>query len=908
VSSPERWRIVIAHLDQALELACEERPAWLASLRAQDAALADEVADLLGREAALDAEGFLDRPAVPSEASLAGRRAGAYTLLEQIGQGGMGAVWRAERSDGRFHGQAAVKLLNPSLIGRDGEDRFVREGSILARLRHPHIAHLVDAGVSSFGQPFLVLEHVDGSRIDSYCDARRLSVTERLRLFLDVLEAVAHAHANLVVHRDIKPSNVLVTADGQVKLLDFGIAKLLHADGEGPVARTLTGAGALTPAFAAPEQLTGGDVTTATDVYALGLLLYVLLVGRHPVADADASPAALVRSIVEVEPPRPSDAAGSGSGPEDGAAAVAARRRSSPRRLRGALRGDLDNIVAKALRKVPSERYASADAMADDLRRHLERRPVRARAQSFGYRARKLVARNRAAVVGGAVAVSALCAGTAIALVQAHTASAQRDRALVQLRRAEATNELAGFLLAEEKHRGRPGTKAGLLERGEALIARRYDGEPALQAHMLLVLADRYHESRQTDRWRASIERAFQLSRGISDAGLRARSACTKALMLDEQGRVAEADGLLADALRELQPLADGAADEVACRVSEGYIAYRRGDSARAAAAAERAFAVAQSRGGADGRDRYLVMSLRASAYLLGRRPVEADAAFRDVAASLERQGLGDTYEAALSLHSWSVLLQNAGQHLRAVEVLERAVEIARQHEGDPATAAVMLRSYATALCAVGRCPQAAAVADESIAVSAAASPRRRYLVVSAAATVHALAGGFDRAAALLSEAETLLASCRAALPAQDAVLQRRAAQLARLRGERAASRDLVERAAAHEALAKDANAAVDVFLALARTRNEDGAFAEAQEAAERALSWRDAWQGMPHSSWQGQIHLERGIARAGRGDVAGGRAELSQAVEHLRETLGPDAPATRRAVEHRQRLGAARR
>ena len=219
-----------------------------------------------------------------ARAALAGVQVGAYRLVEPIGQGGMGSVWLAERSDGRFQGRAAVKLLNAALVGHAGEERFAREGNILARLAHPQIAHLIDAGVSPVGQPYLVLEHVDGEEIDRYCNSRQLGVDARVRLFLDVLAPVAHAHANLVVHRDLKPSNVLVTADGRVKLLDFGIAKLLEPDGGTGEATLLTreGASVLTPAYAAPEQVTGAPVTTATDVYALGVLLYVLLTGRHP--------------------------------------------------------------------------------------------------------------------------------------------------------------------------------------------------------------------------------------------------------------------------------------------------------------------------------------------------------------------------------------------------------------------------------------------------------------------------------------------------------------------------------------------------------------------------------------------------------------------------------------------------
>jgi serine/threonine protein kinase len=318
-----RWVAASPYLDRALDLAPAERTAWIASLRTEDPALAADVEALLERHARLngarflEAEGLLqdvlDSPddahgdsqggspggagrssdasssaaAAAAAHTLAGTVVGAYRLVSLIGQGGMGTVWLAERCDGRFEGRAAVKLLNAALVGRVGEARFRREGSIFARLTHPHIAHLVDAGVSPAGQPFLVLEHVDGERLDEYCDRRSLSVDARLRLMLDVLAAVTYAHANLIVHRDLKPSNVLVTRDGQVKLLDFGIAKLIEPDapntpgGDARTALTREGASVLTPQYASPEQVTGGDITIATDVYALGVLMYVLLTGLH---------------------------------------------------------------------------------------------------------------------------------------------------------------------------------------------------------------------------------------------------------------------------------------------------------------------------------------------------------------------------------------------------------------------------------------------------------------------------------------------------------------------------------------------------------------------------------------------------------------------------------------------------
>jgi serine/threonine protein kinase len=281
--SPYQWQALSPHLDEALRMTEDERSSWLSALRAGSPALVEQLEILLYEHRALVEEGFLENRSVelPGAPTLTGQSLGPYRLVSQIGHGGMGSVWLAERNDGRFERQVAVKFLNIALMGSGGEERFKREGKILGLLVHPHIAELIDAGVSQTGQPYLVLEHVDGDHIDHYCDHHRLDIRKRIRLFLDVLGAVAQAHANLIVHRDLKPSNVLVRNDRQVKLLDFGIAKLLEGAGQARESTQLTveGGRAMTPEYAAPKQLMGEAITTATDVYTLGVLLYLLLTG-----------------------------------------------------------------------------------------------------------------------------------------------------------------------------------------------------------------------------------------------------------------------------------------------------------------------------------------------------------------------------------------------------------------------------------------------------------------------------------------------------------------------------------------------------------------------------------------------------------------------------------------------------
>jgi eukaryotic-like serine/threonine-protein kinase len=905
--STERWRALIPHLDHVLDLSPDERQPWLSSLREKDPALADDLQALVQRHDAIE-EGFLgEGPDAPVPvSSLAGLAAGAYVLRSQLGQGGMGSVWLAERSDGRYQGTAAVKVLNAALAGRAGEARFRREASILARLRHPHIAQLIDAGVAPLGHPYLVLERVDGERIDRHCDARNLPVEARIHLFLDVLAAVAHAHANLIVHRDIKPSNVLVAADGQVKLLDFGVAKLLESDETGELTVvTREGESALTPGYAAPEQLTGGDVTTATDVYALGVLLYLLLSGRHPARPQSSSAAELIRAIVDTQPARVSDAVGSADRSEPSPLERAARRGSTPRKLRSTLRGDLDNIVGKALKKRPTERYASAEAMADDLRRYLDRQPVRARPDSLAYRARKFVARNRVVLGAATVAVAALAASAAVAVWQARTAARERDRALVRLQRAEAADDLAGFLLEEATPSGgRPLTNAEMLDRGEALIERRYAGDPALRVHMLLTLADRYHQNNQFDRMRSTLDRAFSAARGLDDVALRSRTGCAWAFVLADEGRFDEAFPLLDAALADLAPLPEAAADEAYCRVYEAIIANRKGDSGRSVPAAERAVALEEGRHGPPGRG-FEALSVLASSYHVAGRSGAADRVFRRLESFMESQGLERTRDAASVLSNWSLMLQRRGQYLQALPIAERAVRVARERDTDAGAAIAHLRNLGNALCTVGRCAEALPPLEEALAKARASRSSRRVSdCLQYLAMAYRALGRFDEAARALQEAEGALR----ALPADHiaaAGLDVQAAQLALARGDVPGAIALGERAASPQAVQVSDYYALLGGLALAEAHNANRDFAAARSAAQRALELAVLrLDEMKQSSHTGQARLELGTALAGLGNTKDAHDELTKALDDLRSSLGPDAPDTRRALAQRERLG----
>jgi eukaryotic-like serine/threonine-protein kinase len=447
------WARLSAWFDELVVLADPARQARLTALERIAPETVAELRRMLAADGQARVHGFLTGAALPQApaqepVTRVGQRLGAYVLAAPIGQGGSGSVWRARREDGRFEGEVAIKLLHLSLLGQSGAERFRREGSILARLTHPHIARLLDAGITPEGQPYLVIELVRGERLDRHCDAMNLDTAARLRLFSDVLQAVAHAHGHLVVHRDIKPSNILVTPDGTVKLLDFGIAKLLQdEDTEGPTTDLTRDWGrVMTPEYAAPEQLRGDPVTTATDVYALGVLLYELLTGQLPFPDRRRGTARLL--LPDGDPGRPST-------------------RVTEPALQRRLAGDLDTIVLRALKAEPTERYTTVSALLDDITRHLGGQPVLARGDAWPYRLRKWVGRHRAgsavmagvalALVGGAHAqvavLMALAVGTLLALWQARAARAQAQAAQAAQRRAEKTQQFIASIFTEARPR-----------------------------------------------------------------------------------------------------------------------------------------------------------------------------------------------------------------------------------------------------------------------------------------------------------------------------------------------------------------------------------------------------------------------------------------------------------------------
>jgi serine/threonine-protein kinase len=459
----------------AAPLAGAERAAFLTDACRDDASLRRDVEGLLVADQRSGGDGFIGDVIAAAAGRLAaeadarrGEQVGPYRLLREIGQGGMGTVYLAERVDEQYRATVAIKFMRGALAAPEFARRFRVERQILADLTHPNIAWLLDGGTAPDGTPYLVMEYVDGAPIDAWCEARQLGLSGRLALFRQVCAAVQHAHQALVVHRDLKPSNILVTADGTPKLVDFGIAKLVtEGDGTDPT----TTLRLLTPAYAAPEQLRGGRITVATDVYGLGAVLYRLLCGRPPLVLTDASAGEVERRIREVEPDAPSAAA---LGP-----AAAWRRR---------LAGDLDTIALKALHKEPERRYPSVDQLADDVQRHLDGRPVLARRDTLGYRVGKFLRRHRAGV---AVALS-LVALTAfyVARITVETARARREAA----RASQVAEFLKDMFRVSDptQAQGRELTARDVLDRGAERVAAELSEQPETQAELMAVIGEVY--------------------------------------------------------------------------------------------------------------------------------------------------------------------------------------------------------------------------------------------------------------------------------------------------------------------------------------------------------------------------------------------------------------------------------
>lgn len=731
---PAHWARLSPQLDVLLALPPAQRQPRIEQLARTDPESANTLERLLALRDEADSGAFLERPAAyRTQAATAqpGDVIGAWTLIEPIGQGGMGSVWRARRRDGQFDGEAAVKLLNSAAHDPNAHARFRREGAILARLRHQSIAQLFDAGVSPRGQPFLLLELVPGSHLDHWCDARELSVRPRIELFVQVLEAVAFAHGRLVIHRDLKPSNILVDEGGRVKLLDFGIARLV-ADGDtadaaaAVTALTQQGSLMLTAAYAAPEQFAGDVLSTATDVYALGIVLYTLLTGAHPTGLALGAPLVAYMKATAVGTHRPASSS------------HASRSRE--------LRGDLDAILAKACAPAAADRYASAAAFADDLQRHLRGEPVRARPATLSVRATKLVRRHPieaglfaavflAVPAGGHVQVAVLASfgiGTAIAVWQARRARQQAGRAIAEQRRAQEVKEFIASAFGQAVPREGAGgvvTAGDLLHAAHARVGVELRAQPQMAAELLALIGDSFHALGDTAAAHAAlleaVERCERSFGRVHPLTLHARAALAEARVVqgDLQGAERMLPALLID-LRAAMP--SSVADLVRAMRQHSYALTKRGDAAAALQLLEEALALAREHLHAEHPEVLVTAGLFSNTLATFGRDMEAAALLEPVVAVAQRLFGGhrpNTLLAQLEAHLASSLI--ALDRLAESEgLLRRVLDDQWALDGRHTHRNVYTRSMLALVCERrGACDEAVALMRECIDADAALSP-----------------------------------------------------------------------------------------------------------------------------------------------------------------------------------------
>ncbi|MBX3601333.1 MAG: serine/threonine protein kinase [Rubrivivax sp.] len=899
---PARWQQLQALFAQALARPAAEREAFVAAACAGDAALADELRALLAADATAAPQDAALHEAIGRAAAqalaqgreaLVGRSFGAWRVVAHIADGGMGAVYRAERADGRYDQPAALKLINPALVGPGAAARLAQERQILARLAHPNIARLLDGGETADGLPWLVMEFVDGEPIDAWCRRRGLDTPARLRLFMQVCAAVDYAHRNLVVHRDLKPGNILVDAEGVPRLLDFGIARLIEHDSS----LTRSGERLLTPGHASPEQVTGGPVTTASDIYALGVLLYDLLVGQRPFEHSAGTPAALARAIVETDPPRPSDAV---TGDSARRQALLQRRgdRLTPERLARELAGDLDNIVLMALRKEPERRYASAQALAEDIARHLAHRPVRARPDTLAYRSAKFWRRHPVAMPASALALLLAVGGsTAFTLRLAD----ERDRALAA---EAATRRAAAFTSSLLEGTGATGDAARrvsvreLLDKAAARVDSELAADPAVATRMRLALATAYHSWGLYDEALAQAQaaRAETEARGADGDADRGLALLLLGTVTHDLGRLEEQLDWTRQAealLRRTGPAAEHgrALGDLALSLNS----LRRRDEAEPVF--REAIAVLRQVHGGDHDDiAWLLNNLAWTLHATGRLD-EAAPVYEEALAMQQRLGI-----AAITRSQTQSNL--AGLHLDRGD-LDRAEALWRQTlaeleavfgAGGHAAVARMQELLARVLLDRGRVHEALALTEPALQTTLRLmGEQHRWTAQSLGAHAGALlaAGRVDEAATL---ARRSLAVRQAVLPAghlQIAFSLSLLARVAEARGDLAgAERGYREALALIDALtAPDRTTRDRITIALARVLARQGRLDEARDLAQRAAA--EAAQRMPATHWERQVveaelRLAPLTATVRPEDLAQAR-ELSRS---LAGRLGPGSPA----------------
>lgn len=888
---PAQWPALSRLLDEALDVPSHSLEQWLDTLPPTDAVHRNQLRELLRRRGVAETGDFLvtlppvgGREQGPTPGGIAaGAVIGPYILEEEIGRGGMGAVWRARRRDGAIKRPLALKLPHAGLQSAQLAERFQREREILSELSHPNIARLDDAGVTESGQPFLALEFVAGLPFVEYCDRQHLNVRARLELFVQVLRAVQYAHSNLVIHRDLKPSNIMVTAAGQAMLLDFGIAKLIPDEPFGEAGLTQLAGIALTPEYASPEQIAGKPVSTATDIYSLGVLLFELLTGERPYRLQRASRGALEDAILEAEPSRPSSVV---------TAAAAELRGTTQKSLIWALRGDLDTIVLKALRKEAAERYLTVDAMARDIEHHLREEPIAARADGAWYRVAKFIGRYKLPVAAGTVAALILIATASLALIEARTAAAERDRALAHSRRSEAVTEFVKMLVTESGGSDVPVTVTDMMERSAALLASEYSETPENRAAILAVLGDYYHTVGKDKLAEPLFRSALQSLRNSADPDLRLELTCGQGLTLAGEGNVAGGIRILERALADPALRDDVAAG---CLEFLAYIYQDGNDAPNALKYSELALERLHRVENPLPSQEALFLGTIGFAHQLSG---ENDAAERYFSRSLEqfnRAGRQRSPEAVSVRNNWAVVSLGAGEPRKALELYDQTLQIVEQKNPGSQPPAYLVANRARSLEALGRYQQAReayeACAPKAVSGSGSGpvSPAELFCMLGIA--------GVEQERGNLAAADDYLNRTAAAINPQLPPGFPARTTLRLIRAKLATQRQQFE--SAHEELAavfasaKQPPLVLSASLARAELSLAENQLPAALQDARTAVATAKQLQGgVAHSSRVGQASLLLARVQMRQGEIAQARETAQTAYEHLVATVDDNHPA----------------
>jgi serine/threonine protein kinase/tetratricopeptide (TPR) repeat protein len=860
-------------LDQALDVDPDARRAWLDTLAASDSDLRPSLEKALFGAAGVETLDFAERMAEAEDGVIAmsvaaGEIVGPYRLIRELGSGGTASVWLAERADGLLQRQIALKLPHLGMIDRGLAERIARERNILAGLEHPNIARLYDTGVDAKGRPFLAIEYVDGLSPDQYCQKHSLGVRESLTLFVEIARAVAYAHARLVVHRDLKPSNVLVTDSGEVRLLDFGIARLLHGESNGRDNVTRAGARMLTPGYAAPEQFTGGTITVATDVYSLGVILYELLTGRSPYSPRRQSLSGIEEAVISAEVPPAS--------------------KLVDKRKARALRGDVDTILARALQKNPLDRYGSVESFAADVQRFLDGQPIVARPPSFWYVARKFVRRN--ALTLAAVSTVGVCmlAALIVALWQWNVASRERAFAVERLTRAQAVSDFSTEVITDGINKGEALTIEQLLARSERIAAEAGEFDPTMRAVAASLVANWYMRYDLAAKADELLKRTIE-SLPAGSGGLRSDLVCMRARASERIGR--DVALIVADLKAEIATIRNDPMVAAGCLRTLGYITGLSGDSQGRLQYALEALRQFERVEGQSSVSRARVIAEVAMAYARVGQPDRGIGLLDESIHLLESAGMGSSNSMAVSRGNFSVVWMQAGHPLNALRESDAARAIEQKRNPGEQASDIFLVNRGLYLERLGRPDEAARSFQQALELSTKKGNLSNVALADTGLARLAIdSGRLPEAESLLQQAERhlRLGKVRPGTPPSDrykAASARLALAQGRLDEARATLDELIsDSVAANSDLGRRAIAIserAELSLQQGRIEAADKDALQAFQLAERVRGT------LSHSYYSGATLVVLGHVRMAQRRFAEAAQCFERAQPHLRETLG---------------------